>query len=185
MPLADPNLMNFSLRGKRIDDLRILASQYLPDSGADIAGMSKTELVGQLSEAAAKSKELSKELRKSSISLKPSFYLMRFSDEPKARLQTAKTRLDKYLQQHSVGLNELTVQLVDELKDGLFQVVFTWHSSFNYWAPTFELTQAEEVQFGLGVLDFSVRKRNYLLSHSKRTGSACEGTCGWLCSELL
>ena len=58
--------------------------------------MSKTELVSQLSEAAANSKELSKDLRKGSISLKPSFYLTRFSDEPKVNLQAAKTRLNKY-----------------------------------------------------------------------------------------
>src|SRR4051794_10695285 len=158
MAFADPKMVNFSLRGRRIDDLRMLGGQYLPDSYSKIVGMSKTELVSQLSEAAANSKELSKELRKGSISLKPSFYLMRFSDEPKVKLQAAKTRLDKYLQQHSVGLTNLKVQLVDELKDGLFQIVFTWESSFNYWAPTFEMAQAEELQFGLSVLDYSVRK---------------------------
>ena len=50
------------------------------------------------------------------------------------------------------------MQLVDELKDGLFQILFTWESSFNYWAPTFELAQVEQLQFGFSVLDYSVRK---------------------------
>src|ERR1017187_4186270 len=130
MAFSDPQLVNFSLRGRRIDDLRALAAQHLPGSDTEIAGMTKTDLVSQLSEAAANSKELSKELRKGSISLKPSFYLMRFSDEPKAKLQAAKHQLSKYLQQHSVGLTHLKVQLACELRDGLFEILFTWESSF-------------------------------------------------------
>ncbi len=158
MAFADPKLVNFSLRGRRIDDLRALAAQYLPGSDTEIAGMTKADLISQLSEAAGNSRELSKDLRKGSISLKPSFYLMRFSDEPKVNLTAAKNQLSRYLQQHSVGLTNLKVQLVDEIRDGLFQVLFTWESPFNYWAPTFELAQVDQLQFGFSVLDYSVRK---------------------------
>ena len=158
MAFADPQLVNFSLRGKRIEDLRALAAQYLAASDTEIAEMSKADLIGQLSEAAADSKGLAKELRKDSISLKPSFYLMRFSDEPKVTLPTAKHRLTQYIQQHSSGLTKLKVQLVDEPEQDLFQILFTWESSFNYWSPTFELSQADQLQFGFSVLDFSVRK---------------------------
>src|SRR5690606_22145053 len=102
--------------------------------------------------------ELSTELRRGSVSLKPSFYLMRFSDEPKVTLQVARNQLRRYLQQHSTSLNNLKVQLVDEPKADLFQVLFTWESSFKYWAPSFELEEATELQFGFGILDYSVHK---------------------------
>ena len=120
--------------------------------------MSKADLISQLSEAAADSRVLSKELRKGSISLKPSFYLMRFSDEPKVKLQAAKHEVTQYIQRHPSGLTNLKMQLMDELKDGLFQILFTWESSFNYWAPTFELVQVDQMQFGFSVLDCAVRK---------------------------
>jgi len=158
MAFADPQLVNFSLRGRPIDDLRSLAAQYARISAAEIAQMSKTDLVSQLSEVAASSKELSKELRKGSISLKPSFYLVRFSDEQKVKVHVAKNQISAYLRQHSSGLTNLKMQLVDELKDDLFQILFTWESSLNYWAPTFELAKVEQLQFGFSVLDYSVRK---------------------------
>src|SRR5664279_2200932 len=103
MAFADPNLANFSLRGKEINDLRILATQYLPGSDNEVAAMSKGDLVSRLSEAAVDSRELSRELRKGSISIKPSFYLMRFSDEPKVKLKAAKHQATQYIKQHSSG----------------------------------------------------------------------------------
>lgn len=158
MAYADPQIANFSLRGKRIEDLRDLASRYLALSDAELDELSKSDLVGRVSEAAASSLGLAKELRKSSICLKPSFYLNRFSDEAQPALQTAKTLLSKYFQQHSSPLRNLKVQLVSEPSNAVVQVLFTWESSFNYWAPSFELSLAEQLQFGLGVLDYSVHK---------------------------
>jgi hypothetical protein len=167
MAFADPKLVNFSLRGSRINDLRALAARYLPGSDTEITEMSKTDLVSQLSEAAANSKELAKELRKGSISLKPSFYLVRFSDEPKVKLKAAKNHLSRFLQQHSVGLHNLKVQLVEEPKSDVFQILFTWESSLNYWAPTFELAQVNQLQFGFSILDFTVRK-GIVCCHTQR-----------------
>ena len=53
MAFSDPQLVNFSLRGRRIDDLRALSAQHLPGADTEIAGMSKIDLISQLSEAAA------------------------------------------------------------------------------------------------------------------------------------
>lgn len=158
MAYSDPKLAHFSLRGRGIEALRALGSQFLRRADSEIAQMSKTDLISELSEAAGGNKQLSKELRKSSISIKPSFYLMRFSDDPKVLLTSARLKLNRYLQQHSRGLKSLQVQLTDEPQTDVVQVFLTWHSSYNYWAPTFAMEQIEQLEFGFAVLDYRVRK---------------------------
>src|SRR2546425_12641851 len=97
MAYSDPKLAHFSLRGRGINELRALGARFLGRIDSEIDQMSKTDLISELSEAAAGNKQLSKELRKSSISIKPSFYLMRFSDYPKIPLTSARPRLSRYL----------------------------------------------------------------------------------------
>jgi hypothetical protein len=62
------------------------------------------------------------------------------------------------LQQHSLGLKNLQVQLTDEPQANVIQVFLTWHTSYNYWAPTFAMEQVEQLEFGFAVLDYRVRK---------------------------
>jgi hypothetical protein len=158
MTYSDPKLSHFSLRGRSILDLRDLARQYLQRTESEINGLTKTELVSELSEAAANNTALAKDLRKHGISFKPSFYLMRFSQHKKHELSTARSLLRNYLKKHSVGLTELQVQLVEEPKASMTQVFFTWHSSHHYWSPEFELKQVDQLQFGLLILDHTVGK---------------------------
>lgn len=158
MVYSDPKLAHFSLRGRGVEELRALGAQFLGRTDSEIDEMSKTDLISELSEAAAGNKQLSRELRKSSISIKPSFYLMRFSDDPKIPLTSARPKLSRYLQQHSHGLKNLQVQLTDEPEADVIQVFLTWHSSYNYWAPTFAMEQIEQLEFGFAVLDYRVRK---------------------------
>jgi hypothetical protein len=158
MKYLDPKLSHFSLRGRSILELRELARQHLQRADSEIAGLTKSELVSELSEAAAHSSELAKDLRRHGISLKPSFYLMRFSQNPRLSLVAARSRLQKYLKKHSAGLRELQVQMLEEPMANMFQVFLTWHSSYHYWSPDFELKQISQLEFGLVILDHNVGK---------------------------
>lgn len=82
MSYSDPKLAHFSLLGRGVDELRSLAERFLGKTDSQSAQMSKVELITELSEEASGNKQLSKTLQKDGISIKPSFYLMRFSDDP-------------------------------------------------------------------------------------------------------
>jgi hypothetical protein len=158
MASFDPKLAHFSLRGRKIEELRSLADQFLGKSGPEVIEMTKLDLIGELSEEAAENRQLSKELRKGAISVKPSFYLLRFSDDAKIPLGSARQQLSRYLQQHSSGLKNLQLQLVDEPDTGLVQVFLTWQSLYNYWAPSFAMERVERLELGFAFLDYRVRK---------------------------
>jgi hypothetical protein len=158
MAYSDPRLAHFSLRGRGIDELRDLGAKYLGREDSELEQMTKTDLIGALSDAAADDKNLSRDLKKSSISMKPSFYLMRLSGEPKIALSSAKQRLNRYLQQHSRGLQDLQIQLTHEPQVDVVQVFLTWQSSYTYWAPTFAMAKVDQLEFGFAVLDYRVRK---------------------------
>src|SRR5271154_6449140 len=81
MTYSNPQLATFSLRGRRIGELRDLAQRHLKMKEAEVNAADRTQLIADLSKAAASDKDLSRDLRKNSISLKPSFYLMRFSED--------------------------------------------------------------------------------------------------------
>jgi hypothetical protein len=164
---SDPQLATFSLRGRRIDELRELARRHLKNPNSSIDTRDKTELIAELSEAASGSKELSRELRKDSISLKPSFYLMRFGETSPLGVESARKRLTKYLDEHSSGLQELQIQLVQEPAPRTLQVLLTWQTPYTYWAPTFALEQVQQLKFGFVVVDFKVRKA-ILCCHTTR-----------------
>jgi hypothetical protein len=66
--------------------------------------------------------------------------------------------LARYLQQRSSGLKNLQVQLTSESQADVIEVFLTWHSSYSYWAPTFAMSQVEQLEFGFAVLDYRVRK---------------------------
>jgi len=158
MNYSDPKLVHFSLRGRDINELRSLAERFLQRTGPEISQMTKGDLINELSEAARRDKGLSGELRKGAISLKPSFYLMRFSDDAKIPVSLAARQLNQYLQDRASGLKNLEVQLVNEVESGLVQVVFTWQSPFRYWAPTFTMMQVEQLEMGFAVLSYQDRK---------------------------
>jgi hypothetical protein len=158
MAYSDPKLAHFSLRGRSIDELRSLANQFLEKTDSEIGQMTKPELISELSDEAAGNKRLSGELRKDGISIKPSFYLLRFSDDAKISLNLARQQMARFLHQGSGGLNNLQVQLADEPEADLVQVFLTWHSSYNYWTPSFAMKQVEQLELGFAVLDYKVRK---------------------------
>src|SRR5262245_45814456 len=65
---------NLALRGKSVNELRALATQHLELTDAQAADTQ--DLIAQLSAAATQSSELAAALRRDSISIKPSFYVM-------------------------------------------------------------------------------------------------------------
>jgi hypothetical protein len=155
---SDPQFATFSLRGRPVTDLRDLARQHLKLKDAEIAAADKTLLIAELSQAAANNKALSEDLRNGSISLKPSFYLMRFNEDFAISAESARNRMKKYLQQHSAGLSQLEIQLVRTPKAKTLEVLLTWETSFTYWAPSFDLRQVQQLKFGFANMDFKVKK---------------------------
>jgi hypothetical protein len=93
MAYSDPKLANFSLRGLQIEELRELAQRHLDKDDSLVMAMGKSELIIDLSEAVSENRQLSLALRKRSISIKPSFYLMRFRGKTKfySNLQRARS----------------------------------------------------------------------------------------------
>jgi hypothetical protein len=155
---TDPELAHFSLRGLKIEQLRDLASQYLSLDTETVAQLQKTELISQLSTAAPDNRGLSSALRKQSISFKPSFYLMRFSDGKPVSLETAKRRMNRHLQKSKDGLHVLQVQLAQEYKPNGVEVLLTWESDLTYWSPSIQLETVRRLQFGFGIIDYASQK---------------------------
>jgi hypothetical protein len=157
MTYSDRNLANFSLRGLSIEELRELADSYLAIDEKTLSGLAKSELISQLSDAAAQNRGLSQSLRKRSIAIKPSFYLMRFSGN-QISLESAKTNMRRYLQKKKYGLKNLESQLIDEYSPGSIQILFTWHSDLAYWSPSIRLERVEQLELGFGILDYKAQK---------------------------
>ncbi len=158
MTYSDPQLATFSLRGHEIGELRELARRHLKMKETEINTADRIQLIAELSKAAADDEDLSGELRKRSISLKPSFYLMRFTENLTISAESARTGLRKHLQQHSPRLPHLEIQLVRAPKARTLEVLLTWQSSLTYWAPSFALAQVQQLNFGFVDIDFKVRK---------------------------
>ena len=158
MTYSDPQLATFSLRGRQIEELRDLGRRYLAMEETEINAADRTQLIAELSKAAVDDEKLSRDLRKSSISLKPSFYLMRFSEDLTISAESARVRLEKYLQQHSPYLKHLEIQLVREPKPRTLEVLLTWESSLTYWAPSFALKQVQQLKFGFVEIEFKLKK---------------------------
>jgi hypothetical protein len=158
MSYSDPEIASFSLRGRQVAELRELAQKHLKMEEVEANAADKTKLIAELSSAAANNKDLSQELRKGSISLKPSFYLMRFNEDFGISAESARSRFAKYLQQHSTGLSELEIQLVQAPKAKILEVLLTWQTSLTYWAPSFALKQVQQLKFGFVDIDFKVKK---------------------------
>lgn len=158
MPYSDPQLAAFSLRGRQIGELRDLARHHLKMKEEEISSADKIQLIAELSKAAVNDEHLSRDLRKGSISLKPSFYLMRFSEAFNISAESARVRFKKYFQQHSSGLSELEIQLVQAPKARTLEVLLTWQSPLTYWEPSFALKQVQQLKFGFVDIDFKVKK---------------------------
>jgi hypothetical protein len=101
MAYSDPKLAHFSLRGRRIDELRALAKKFLHKSDTQFAQMTKLELISELSEGAAANRRLPLELRKAAMSLKPDFYVLRFSDDAKIPIASVRQHISQYPTFHS------------------------------------------------------------------------------------
>jgi hypothetical protein len=158
MDYSDPKMAHFSLRGRSVEELRSLAETFFERIRPEISEMTKGDLIDELSKIAAQNKRLSAELRKGAISLKPSFYLMRFSDGSKISRDVARLQLDQYLMDRASGLKNLQIQLVEELKPDSVQVFLTWQASLRYWAPGFTVKQVEVLKIGFVVLSYGERK---------------------------
>lgn len=158
MKYSDPELATFSLRGRHIGELRDLARQHLKLKDKEIYTADRIHLIAELSRAAAENEGLSRELRRGSVSLKPSFYLMRFSGNFSMFAKSARGRLGKYLRQHPSHLQHLQIQLVREPQAGTLEVLLTWQSSLTYWAPSFDLKQVQQLKFGFAEVDSGTKK---------------------------
>jgi hypothetical protein len=163
------NLHNLALREKSVGYLRALAGDYTSMPADQIQAAEKVDLVAALSEAAATNGRLARELKKSDIAIKPSFYLLAVSEVgssiPTSR--TAKNRLDSEFQRVNAGLvsdrstppiREFTVEHVDHERADVAEIHFTWQRALSYWSPEVKLERVYELQFGFGVLDLKERK---------------------------
>jgi hypothetical protein len=122
------------------------------------AVLEKTQLVSELSAAASDNTGLSRALRKQSISVKPSFYLLRIARGEQISMQAARSRLRRYRMQSNRGLQNLQVQAVEEYEEGAVQVLLTWESDLSYWTPDITLAHVRELKFGFGIIDFRAKK---------------------------
>ena len=158
MANTSSELANFSLRGLTVDELRELARDFLEHDAEVVARLEKAQLVSELSAAASDSTGLSRALRKKSISVKPSFYLLRISRGDQPTLQSARTKIRRYLIGSDKGLRNLQLQAIEEYEPGAVQVLLTWESDLTYWTPNITLARVQELKFGFGILDFRAKK---------------------------
>lgn len=163
------NLHSLALREKSITDLRTLAGKFTGLTADQIQAADKVDLIAELSDAAATDGKLARELKKSEIAIKPSFYLLAVSEAgpgiPVAK--TAKGRLDAEFQKLNAGLvgsrstppiREFSVEHVDHGTAEVAEIHFTWQRALSYWSPDVKLERVYELQFGFGVLDLKERK---------------------------
>jgi hypothetical protein len=155
---SDPQLATFSLRGSDVNELRDLARRYLKLDDTTIKTADRVHLISELSDAAASNDALSRDLRKRSISLKPSFYLMRFTESFDMTAAAAQGRLEKYLATNATTLSQLQVQLVQVPKPRHILVLLTWQTSLTYWDPSFALKQIKQLKFGFVDINSRVKK---------------------------
>lgn len=163
------NLHSFALREMPLAELRALSTQHAVLAPEQIDASDRTDLIAALSEAAATDGKLARDLKKSDVAIKPSFYLMAITEAgaslPSPR--TAKKRLDEQFDQLNSGftrnrgtpsIKEFAVEHVDHGSAEIAEIHVTWQRSLSYWSPKVKLERVYELQFGFGILDFKDRK---------------------------
>jgi len=165
------NTYNLVMRGFDVTELRKLAHKYLDDlSWEEIESLDKLSLISNLSNLASQNKKLSQEMRKSSISMKPSFFLMVLNPQGIITIPTRKAKelINKLITGPDLGLHahkevapykEFRVEEVVENSSGLIELRFTWQRAIWYWEPmNVSLEHIFELQFGFVVLNIHARK---------------------------
>jgi hypothetical protein len=163
------NLHHLALRDKSVGELRTLAEDHRVMPADQIQSADKFALLTALSDAAATNGPLARELRKTEIAFKPSFYLVAVSGAKQGipTPRTAKSRLDLECRRISAGLSrdwsmptlrEFAVEHVNHGSTDIAEVHFTWQRALSYWSAEVKLERVYGLQFGFVVLDLGERK---------------------------
>lgn len=164
----DSKAFNLGLKGKSVDDLRTLAIKYVGINPLEASSIDKNELLNLLTVEVNNNTRLEREVKKASVSIKPSFYIMVLT--PKARnilsLSRAKSKLQEELGR--IGEKEkdeasiyrgFTVEDAIEHSKDVLEFQFTWQHIHWYWEPIeVSLKHIYEFRFGFAILDFKSRK---------------------------
>lgn len=170
MPTKGTTTANLGLRGKSIDDLRALATQFLDIPATELLAKDKLSLIADLTQAASENKELAREIKKIEVAVKPSFYLMVFVPNVAEILEAsgAKRKIQRLLDEENrkfennpgeISYKDFQVQKIVLHEQSVVEAHFTWQRIYWYWSPEdFSLSHIYELQFGFAALDFSTRK---------------------------
>jgi hypothetical protein len=166
-----PNqLTPLGLRGKSIEELRILARKYLQISPDDLSALDKPSIMSLLSSAISKSDQLAIEIRKAQIAFKPSFYLMILGllDKRFPSKRTASEKLRKVLEGINLGLAKrgkhppyanFKLEKLVEHDSKVIEIHVSWERIHWYWRPSdVSMAHIYELQFGFIIIDPQSRK---------------------------
>jgi hypothetical protein len=156
---------HLALRGKNAQQLRDLAGRYLE---IDPSTASTRELTEKLSIAATKDYSLSKELGKSPMSLKPSFYLMVITlrgdsqEAAKKAKQYATVLFDtinaRLKEAETPSLKDFQVVAVENSSAGIVEIQVTWHQIMSYWSTSAVFEHVYTLKLGFVFIDVVTNK---------------------------
>jgi len=158
-----------ALRGKNVEELRSLAHRFLDADLEWAASLSKDSLQQRLSEAASEVPGLVREIKRSAVAMKPSFYVMVLAPgeakRPSPRstrqmLRMSLARLDEPLrgEDNVPAYRGFRVERVQQT-DKVVEIELSWDRVHWYWgAEDVVRKYVYEFQFGFAILDFGSRK---------------------------
>jgi hypothetical protein len=168
--MSKQNKRALALKGKTIEQLRQLAERFLKLPPDLINRVDRQRLLEELSAAVATSPNLARELGKSIVTIKPSFYLMAVTPRAnvapseqaiRTALRAQLTRLNERLNKASGNPSprEFTLEELTIKDDHVVECSFLWQRIHWYWAPdTVDLRHVYELRTGLAIIDFQSRK---------------------------
>lgn len=170
MPGTKDSQASLALRGKKIEELQELAIRFLKKPASEARGQDKQDLMSELSNAVAENTSLRRELRKTNVTTKPSFYLMVVGTKhaPGLSRRTVRKRLATELGKLNVDLKRrgsvppytgLRIEDIIQPSDDLLEAQLSWQRVHWYWKPDdLSYQHIYELRFGFVVLDFGERK---------------------------
>ena len=127
-----------SLRGKNIYELRDLALRYIRKPLEEIISLDRQSLISLLSRTASSNLALSRQLKKFTVYIKPSFYLMVVSLKSQklpsmklanVQLKDAAQRVNKTIAGNTATPNnkDFQVENLTKRSENVFEFTFTWN----------------------------------------------------------
>lgn len=168
MPKHNSKSFNLGLKGKNIDELRMIAVKFASVSVSDSNQMDKNGLLNLLTMEVEHNPRLEREVKKSSVSIKPSFYLMVLTLKVSNKLSLAKAKLkieEQFQKNNEEGRDKTPIHRGFALEDAIehsmdvLEFQFSWQHIHWYWEPMeVSLNHIYEFRFGFAILDFKSRK---------------------------